>query len=158
MEIYTGILKTDIVQLHIHADEDGILQIFSSAAKEPERENDIIREAKKQLFEYFERKRTDFHLPLHLNGTPFQQAVWKVLEMIPYGTVLSYKEVAMRIGKPSACRAVGGAVGRNPMLIVLPCHRVIGTDGSLTGFSAETGIDLKKKLLLFENPNFPISC
>lgn len=100
-----------------------------------------IKEAKKQLTEYFDGSRQDFDLDTELRGTDFQKAVWTVLKAIPYGRTLSYAEVAAAAGKPKAQRAAGNAVGKNPLLIVVPCHRVIKADGSLGGFSS--GIDAK---------------
>ena len=105
----------------------------------------ILRQAARQLAEYFAGKRTVFNLPLDLRGTPFQLAVWRSLATIPYGHTLSYGEQAALIGRPRAVRAVGQANGRNPVPIILPCHRVIGADGSLGGFSG--GLALKRTLL-----------
>jgi methylated-DNA-[protein]-cysteine S-methyltransferase len=101
-----------------------------------------------QLNAYFRGELTSFDLPLMLDGTPFQQTVWSGLRDIPYGETLSYGELAMRIGQPSASRAVGLANGRNPVAIVVPCHRVIGADGSLTGYGG--GMDRKRFLLGLE--------
>lgn len=101
-----------------------------------------------QLEEYFAGRRRSFDLPLAPEGTPFQRAVWQALTDIPYGETLSYGELARRIGKPQASRAVGLANGANPLPIVVPCHRVIGADGSLTGFGG--GLDIKRKLLALE--------
>ena len=105
----------------------------------------------RQLEEYFEHKRTVFDLPLKPDGTPFQQAVWSALIAIPFGATVTYKELAERIGKPAAIRAVGRANGTNPIPIIIPCHRVIGTDGSLTGFGG--GLALKEFLLTLEGVN-----
>jgi len=104
--------------------------------------------ATKQLLEYCAGQRRDFDLELLMPGTRFQCAVWSMLRRIPYGTTISYAELARRVGKPSAVRAVGSANGANPLPIVVPCHRVIGSDGSLTGFGG--GLDLKHKLLALE--------
>jgi methylated-DNA-[protein]-cysteine S-methyltransferase len=101
-----------------------------------------------QLLEYFERRRVAFDLPLAPRGTPFQCQVWRVLATIPYGTTWSYRSLAEAIGKPAAVRAVGAANGRNPLPIVLPCHRVIGADGSLVGFGG--GLAIKAALLRLE--------
>ena len=101
-----------------------------------------------QLAEYFAGERNHFDLPLNAGGTTFQQAVWSALANIPYGEVRSYKEIAETIGKPKAVRAVGAANGRNPLPIVVPCHRVIGSDGSLTGFAG--GLPTKTRLLTLE--------
>lgn len=101
-----------------------------------------------QLTAYFDGETTEFDLPLKPEGTPFQMAVWKALQDIPYGETISYGELAKRIGKPSASRAVGAANGANPLPIVIPCHRVIGADNSLTGFGG--GVDIKEFLLEHE--------
>jgi methylated-DNA-[protein]-cysteine S-methyltransferase len=102
-----------------------------------------------QLKAYFAGQRTSFELPLVLVGTDFQKEVWMALREIPYGETISYKELAESIGRPKAVRAVGAANGANPIPIIIPCHRVIGNDGSLTGFGG--GLPLKKKLLELES-------
>ena len=101
-----------------------------------------------QLQQYFAKERTAFDIPLDLRGTDFQQAAWQVLAKIPYGETWTYKQQAEHLGRPRAVRAIGAANGKNPISIVLPCHRVIGTNGSLTGFAG--GLETKKYLLLFE--------
>ncbi len=101
-----------------------------------------------QLQEYVEGKRKAFSLNLELVGTPFQKSVWRALLEIPYGKTVSYQDIAKKLGNPKASRAVAKAVGANPFLILIPCHRVIGSDGSLRGFRA--GLELKKKLLALE--------
>ena len=103
----------------------------------------------RQLESYFRGERTEFDLSLSFAGTDFQKSVWKGLQSIPYGETISYKELAGRIGNPKAVRAVGAANGANPIPIIVPCHRVIGNDGSLTGFGG--GLPLKKKLLQLES-------
>ena len=108
----------------------------------------ILRQAALQLSEYFDGDRTSFDVPLDLRGTPFQEAAWRALGDIPYGSTRSYGEQAALVGRPKAVRAIGQANGRNPVPIVLPCHRVIGADGSLTGFGG--GLDLKTQLLQHE--------
>ena len=105
-------------------------------------------EVKKQLAEYFRGKRRKFDLKLAPEGTPFQLAAWRQLRRIPYGKTISYGEQASRIGNPKAARAVGAANGENPISIIVPCHRVIGADGRLTGFGG--GLGKKKKLLELE--------
>ncbi len=108
-------------------------------------------EAFRQLAEYFAGKRRNFTLKLRPAGTPFQQKVWRELEKIPYGETRSYSEIAAAIGNPGASRAVGMACHRNPVAIVIPCHRVVGKNGTLTGYAG--GIDVKKRLLTLENQN-----
>ena len=105
-------------------------------------------EVRRQLAEYFAGKRRDFVLPLDPHGTAFERGVWRALAAIPYGETRSYAAVAMAIGRPAACRAVGRANGRNPIAVVIPCHRVIGSDGSLTGYGG--GLELKRLLLDLE--------
>ena len=109
----------------------------------------VLRGAREQLSEYFAGKRTAFELPLDLAyGTAFQQSVWQALLKIPRGGTASYGEVSQRIGKPAAVRAVGAAIGRNPVSIIVPCHRVLGADGSLTGYAG--GLERKIALLRLE--------
>jgi len=107
-----------------------------------------LGEARRQLTEYFAGSRRAFDLPLAAGGTPFQQRVWDALRRIPYGETISYGELARRIGKPTASRAVGAANGRNPIAIVVPCHRVIGADGTLIGYGG--GLPVKEALLALE--------
>ena len=111
----------------------------------------VISEAIRQLGEYFDGKRKSFELPLKPCGTPFQESVWRALRDIPYGETRAYGDIAKSVGNEKACRAVGMANNKNPIAIVIPCHRVIGADGSLTGYAA--GTDIKKFLLELENNN-----
>lgn len=108
----------------------------------------VLEEAKRQLDEYFSGNRKAFTIPLHLVGTDFQQQVWNELLNISYGTTTSYKEIAQSIGKPKAVRAVAGAIGANGISILIPCHRVVGSDNSLTGYAG--GLKAKKMLLQIE--------
>ncbi len=112
-------------------------------------DNPILAAAASELDEYFTGARRDFDLPLDLRGTEFQIEAWTALASIPYGETVSYARQAETIGRPGAFRAVGSANGRNPIPIILPCHRVIGSDGSLTGFGG--GLDVKKHLLDHEH-------
>lgn len=105
-------------------------------------------EAERQLGDYFAGTRTTFDLPLAAQGTPFQKRVWEALSAIPYGITISYGELAKRIGKPNASRAVGLANGRNPLSIVVPCHRVIGANGALVGYGGS--LPVKERLLALE--------
>lgn len=109
---------------------------------------ELLGAAREQLREYFTGARRDFDLPLRPQGTAFQMEVWRTLATIPWGATWSYRDLARAIGKPDALRAVGAANGRNPLPIVLPCHRVIGADGSLTGFGG--GLPIKEALLRLE--------
>ena len=112
------------------------------------RDDGLFVEARAQLSAYFAGELRDFDLVLNPTGTPFQLAVWQALRAIPYGATLSYGAIAARVGRPSASRAVGAANGANPIPIVVPCHRVIGSSGALTGFGG--GIDTKRWLLAHE--------
>ena len=112
----------------------------------------LLRQAVHQLQEYFQGQRQAFTLPLTPSGTPFQQRVWQALQHIPFGTTLTYRELAQRLGMPQAARAVGHANGRNPLAIVIPCHRLIGSDGRLRGYAG--GLALKRRLLQHEGITF----
>jgi methylated-DNA-[protein]-cysteine S-methyltransferase len=120
----------------------------SDPLDEKRREPAAFADAVAQLDEYFRGHRTRFELRLELTGTPFQQRVWEALREIPYGTTVSYAELAGTLGRPDRVRAVGGAVGRTPVPIIVPCHRVIGSDGSLTGYGG--GLQRKRALLDLE--------
>lgn len=110
---------------------------------------------KAQLAAYFAGQRKTFDVNLFPKGTAFQMKVWSALMEIPYGTVVSYQWIARRIGSPKAARAVGAANGRNPISIIIPCHRVIGKDGTLTGYGG--GLDVKQRLIRLENPEESVS-
>lgn len=126
------------------ADDDILKQKYGHAEKVNMEEYDYHKE----VIEYLNGKRRAFTLPLDLKGTDFQLKVWRELLSIPYGETRTYKEIANNIGNPKACRAVGGALNKNPVLIVVPCHRVIGSNGGLVGFGG--GLELKAKLLELE--------
>lgn len=111
-------------------------------------ETELLQQVQIQLLEYFDHKRCNFDIPIRLEGTEFQKSVWNALQNIPYGKTYSYKELATKIGNPNASRAVGGANHKNPILILVPCHRVIGAAGNLVGFAA--GLDVKEYLLKLE--------
>ena len=110
----------------------------------------IAKEAASQLRDYFAGKRKSFDLPLHFSGTKFQEEIWHEIAKVPFGQSATYKDLAMRIGKPLAARAVGGAVGANPIGIIVGCHRILGSSGRLTGYSGGSGVPTKKKLLELE--------
>ena len=131
-------------------EEDGALLAISCSpiSEGMEKETPLIRKAYSQLTEYLQGERKAFDLPILLRGTPFQQQVWKALCEIPYGETRSYKQIAEAIGNPKSVRAVGMANNRNPLLIVVPCHRVIGANGKLVGYGA--GIEKKEFLLRLE--------
>lgn len=113
----------------------------------------ILGEAVRQIGDYLAGARRDFDLPLDIAGTPFQESVWKALRDIPFGSTISYKELAARISNPKAVRAVGTANGRNPVCIIIPCHRVIAADGTLGGYSG--GLPNKRRLLAVESVHIP---
>lgn len=147
-------LKTKIGTILIQANEEAIesIEILKEAYLDlPDESNFMTIEAAKQLGEYLDGERKEFFLPLKIRGTTFQQKVYKALMDIPYGETASYKEIAKAIGNEKACRAVGGANNKNPFAIVVPCHRVIGADGSMTGYGS--GIDIKEILLKLEKNN-----
>ncbi len=121
----------------------------SSAPNQSAAGDAVLEAGRRQLRDYFDGQLRAFELPLAPTGTPFQLRVWEQLRAIPFGTTISYGELAMRIGQPTASRAVGLANGRNPIAIVVPCHRVIGADGSLTGYGG--GLDRKRFLLDLES-------
>ena len=118
-------------------------------------ENEHTRLVQTQLGEYFQGTRREFSVPLHAPGSPFQRRVWNALQTIPYGKTVSYQEQAQRIGKPTAVRAVANANGANRVSIIIPCHRVIGSDGSLTGYAG--GLQRKQWLLAHERGELPNS-
>lgn len=157
--IYVKIMETVFINsplgiTKIMGDENGIAVISVSdvGANEISPEiPDVLKEAVSQLDEYFEGKRTVFDLKLNPQGTAFQQKVWKYLLEIPYGKTISYMDQTKKLGDIKAIRAVASANGKNPLWIVVPCHRVIGTNGSLTGYAGE--IWRKKWLLEHENPS-----
>lgn len=138
----------------IAQDDQGITDVFLGE-REPDpdmilEETPLLRQAAKEIEEYLDGKRREFQVDIHPEGTDFQRKVWEALCDIPYGETRSYQEVAESIGNPKACRAVGMANHRNPIMILVPCHRVIGKNGSLTGYGS--GLEIKEFLLNLENP------
>lgn len=115
------------------------------------RADEVFTEANAQLTAYFAGELQEFSLPLELAGTPFQQHAWRILRAVRYGTTTTYGEIARTMGRPNASRAVGGAMNRNPITIIVPCHRVLGQSGSLTGYLY--GADMKRRLLAMEAAN-----
>ena len=156
MTMFQTSMPSPVGPLLLAADDDGLHLIeFNSprhamgrASEWQHGEHEVLRDTRVQLDEYFAGERRVFDLPLAPRGTAFQREVWNALRDIPYGETISYAQLALRIGKPSAMRAVGAANGRNPLPIVVPCHRVIGADGSLTGFGG--GLPTKRFLLELE--------
>jgi len=145
---YLSHLDTPLGWVQVEANADAITAIRFVDAPDEQTENDVSRLGAVQLSAYFQRERMTFDLPLATNGTAFQQAAWRALTEIPYGETRYYAQQAERIGKPSAIRAIGAANGANPIAIVVPCHRVIGKNGTLTGYAG--GLDKKAWLLTFE--------
>jgi methylated-DNA-[protein]-cysteine S-methyltransferase len=138
--------------LWIEASERGIAWVrfaLPPSASAPARPAPLVTEAMRQIEEYFAGRRRDFDLPLDLRGTPFQIEVWEMVRQIPYGETRGYGELARALGRPGAARAVGAANGANPVPILVPCHRVIGAGGALTGYGG--GLDRKKFLLELES-------
>ena len=137
--------------LVLAADDAGMTSVRLLRAGEAvpqESDMPLLREARAQLRAYFARELRTFDLPLHAQGTPFERAVWQQLACIAYGDMRSYGLIAAALGRPKAARAVGRACGRNPLLIVVPCHRVVGASGRLAGFAA--GLPVKRTLLTLE--------
>lgn len=154
-EIVYTYLDSFVGKIMIAQDERGVKMIWFMAgtkSRQPDsgwhHEKNLNSEAVKQLRAYFNGELRQFNLPLALDGTPFQQSVWKALQEIPYGETVSYGDIAKSIGRPKAVRAVGGANGSNTIPIVIPCHRVVGSSGHLTGFGS--GLPIKVALLEHE--------
>ncbi|MGY8914864.1 MAG: methylated-DNA--[protein]-cysteine S-methyltransferase [Flavobacteriales bacterium] len=148
----TAFIKTPLGIAKLEGDEFGLSNV--SILDSEEKLTDVIPEeledAVYQFNEYFEGKRTQFSLTLNPEGTDFQKKVWEALEQIPYGKTVSYLELSKTLGDPKAIRAVAAANGKNPLWVIVPCHRVIGSDGSLTGYAG--GLHRKKWLLEHESP------
>jgi methylated-DNA-[protein]-cysteine S-methyltransferase len=134
--------------------EVGAVTKFHVGDPLPVHEGDCT-EVARQVAEYFRGERLEFDLPLAAEGTPFQKAVWAELVKIPCGTTTTYGELAKKLGRPNAARAVGAANGANPIWLIVPCHRVIGSNGSLTGYAG--GVELKDKLLAWERKIAPMA-
>jgi methylated-DNA-[protein]-cysteine S-methyltransferase len=170
MSIWFDRLESPVGPLFAAVDEDGALvrltfldaegdeaaeiaRLTNRDGAAPHRDPARCRSVAAQLADYFAGRRRDFDLPLAPRGSAFQRAVWDELVRVPYGATVSYGELAARLGRPGASRAVGGANNRNPLPIVVPCHRVIGADGSLTGYGG--GLDRKRALLALEGVPLP---
>ncbi len=156
---YISRMQSPIGELKISSSEEGLCGIWIE--KDPDifiwlyKYFDIVEESSEyniniinQLKEYFKGELTEFQADIHLIGSEFQKSVWKEFQKIPYGRTASYKDIAVRIGKPAGSRSVGGAAGSNKIPVIIPCHRIVGSNGSLTGFSG--GIQKKVKLLELE--------
>jgi len=154
--IYFTEIESPVGRLLLEANDSGLSAIQFVAGRRaakpsPEAKRNAVpfRETIRQLHAYFRGELKEFDLPLALNGTPFQLRVWQRLREIPYGETISYGQLAREIDRPEGSRAVGLANGSNPIPIIVPCHRVIGSDGSLTGYGG--GLSIKQKLLSFES-------
>jgi methylated-DNA-[protein]-cysteine S-methyltransferase len=150
-------MDAPIGRIQLTADDEGLIGLHINGQKyeatpqanwaEAPRDR-LLSAARKQLDEYFAGGRTEFDVPLAPRGTAFQRRVWRALERIPFGTTVSYRAIAKRLRVPRSVRAVAAAIGRNPIGIIVPCHRVVGSDGSLTGYAA--GLERKRALLELE--------
>lgn len=146
---YKHTYKTAIGKIEITEEDGYIIGInFNTESRIEDKETELIKETYKQISKYLEGKRKTFDIPIKMQGTEFQKKVWKELIQIPYGETRSYKQIAEKIGNPRASRAVGMANHNNPIAIIAPCHRVIGTNKKLVGYAG--GIDIKEKLLKIE--------
>jgi methylated-DNA-[protein]-cysteine S-methyltransferase len=152
--VYTT-MESPIGELLLVGDGETLSGLYMQDGRKPKRiatdwsESDTpFADVKRQLEEYFAGERTTFDVPLAPKGAPFEREVWHALQEIPYGETVSYGEIARRVGQPTAARAVGTANGRNPISVIVPCHRVIGADGSLTGYGG--GLERKRLLLELE--------
>jgi methylated-DNA-[protein]-cysteine S-methyltransferase len=156
--LYYDIISTPIGKLLLLTSDKGLKKILfedqidlDSISIDWQKDTSKLEQVKAQLLDYFNKKLTAFELVLDPDGTVFQKQIWKQLEKIPFGELKSYQDIANSIEKPNACRAVGMANSKNPIPIIIPCHRVIGKNGKLTGYAG--GLDIKAKLLQIEGVN-----
>jgi len=158
--IYKAFIETNIVQIGIAEEDQFLTHLFFRQEKVPDgaiqKWTPFLRNVAQEIKEYLSGKRRKFDIPLKLYGTDFQLSVWNALLTIPYGETRSYRDIAEQIGNAKACRAVGQANNRNPIAIIVPCHRVIGTDGSPTGFAG--GLEVKQQLLELERRGTTEKC
>lgn len=146
------VYETAIGKLYI-SENDGAITDIKYCDGDVTEETPLIRKTLEQINEYLNGDRLQFDIPLQIEGSEFQVRVWNALLTIPYGETRCYKDIAEQIGSPKSCRAVGGANNRNPISIIIPCHRVIGSGGSLTGYAG--GLDVKQSLLKLERSHKP---
>lgn len=148
-----SIISSPIGNIRISSKE-GCLSELKFTDEEPDGEilDQVLLSTKQQLEEYFEGKRKIFDMPIGLGGTDFQRRVWMEVANIPFGQTTTYMKIAQKLGNPAAIRAVGAAIGANPILVILPCHRILGSDGNLTGYAS--GLNKKKALLEMEGHAF----
>jgi methylated-DNA-[protein]-cysteine S-methyltransferase len=138
--------------INLVADGESVIELTMAKTPGPtDGSSKVLKEAQKQLTEYFKGKRKDFTFRFEARGTKFQQSVWNEIGRTGFGEAITYAEIATRIGKPQASRAVGGAVGSNPIPLLIGCHRVLGASGKITGYSGGEGIPTKRWLLKLEN-------
>lgn len=143
------IIPSPLGNILINTQEEMISELrFTEKEVNTEGLEAVVLRAQEQLEEYFSGKRKIFDLPLAMTGTKFQQKVWMAVNSIPFGQTTSYLKLSIAIGNPAAIRAVGAAIGANPVLILIPCHRIIGSNGQLTGYAG--GLDRKERLLMLE--------
>jgi methylated-DNA-[protein]-cysteine S-methyltransferase len=159
--IYTTV-ESPIGELLLLGDGEVLHGLYMQAGRKPvrirpawQRDDAAFADAREQLAEYFAGERTSFDLPMQLEGSAFQRTVWHALTRIPYGQTISYGELARRIGRPDLARAVGTANGQNPIAVIVPCHRVIGSDGKLVGYGG--GLENKRLLLDLEQGTVPLA-
>ena len=147
----TRTIDSPIGPIHLIEEDGAIIGLYFRDGTSDSAPNPILDLCEKELSAYFDGKLQQFTVPVYLKGTPFRQQVWEALKTIPYGKTVSYKDIAIQIDSPKAVRAVGGANHNNPVSIIVPCHRVVGANGSLTGYGG--GLDAKKWLLGLEAKN-----
>lgn len=148
-EVFTNYLNTNLGLMRICASDHFVVSIDFVKSKNKVKSNKICEQASKELQEYFDKKRQVFSVPILLVGTAWQTLVWQKLAQVPYGSIVSYQDLAAAVGKPLSARAVGQAVNKNPIAIMIPCHRVVGSNGALVGYAG--GLDKKEYLLNLEN-------
>ena len=141
-------METPIGTLWLDTDGAGLSSVAFDGPAGARSEEPVLQEAERQLGAYFDGELTRFELPLSPHGTDFQVSVWEAVAEVPYGATTTYSAIAAAVGRPSACRAVGAANGRNPIAIVIPCHRIVGATGALTGYGG--GLERKRVLLDLE--------
>jgi len=153
---YSTMIETPLGPMRAEADETSVLALEFDRAEPVGESNKVLETLRRQLNEYFAGDRTSFNVSLAPEGTDFRKRVWAELQRIPHSETISYEELALRIGKPTATRAVAQANGANPICVLIPCHRVIGSDGTLVGYGG--GLWRKKRLLELEgrSHNLPL--
>jgi methylated-DNA-[protein]-cysteine S-methyltransferase len=155
MTMHETTYTSPIGPITLRADDGALTELTFGAGTQTGTGSPVLAAACAQLDEYFAGTRTEFDLPLRMSGSPWEERVWAELRTIPYGETASYGELAARLGAPTAARAVGSANGRNPISIVVPCHRVIGSKGALTGYA--WGVERKAALLDLERGALPLT-